>query len=411
MAIPKFGTDREERINYERMRTYRMKRTRDQMKKDGLGAIISWDPYDVRYITSAYITFPTKWMEAQFIAMPVNGDPIVYAGGSGRPARMREAMPWLKGKIYAGGVATKMARNKEELKPLVDVVGKMMADAGVTNQPLGIDGNQSEFLLAQAFRDVGIKCVDAKATMFDARMIKNQDEIECVRIACANAEAAFADIQDAIRPGVTECELMGVGTKRLYSMGADETLEFVLVSGEFTNPFRIDFTDRQLRPHDLVIIDINGNSWNGYKSCYYRTFSCGKPNDIQKEIYAENLEMIHAGMKAVKVGNTTWDIVKAWPNSPKHWGYKENEWDEVAPLATGHGVGISLHELPRYNIAMTRPNNAVKLEENMVLALETWTGRFGGKDGVRLEEMVAVKKNGYDLLTEWPIEELTECWN
>ena len=46
----------------------------------------------------------------------------------------------------------------------------------------------------------------------------------------------------------------------------------------------------------------------------------------------------------------------------------------------------------------------------MLLALETWTGKRGGKDGVRLEEMVAVTKDGYDLLTKFPIDKLTECW-
>ena len=52
----------------------------------------------------------------------------------------------------------------------------------------------------------------------------------------------------------------------------------------------------------------------------------------------------------------------------------------------------------------------VKLEENMVIALETWTGKPGGKDGVRLEEDVLVTKDGCEVLTRYPIDEITECW-
>ena len=52
----------------------------------------------------------------------------------------------------------------------------------------------------------------------------------------------------------------------------------------------------------------------------------------------------------------------------------------------------------------------VKLEEGMILALETWAGKYGGKDGVRLEEDMLVTKDGYELLTKWPIDKLTACW-
>ena len=77
MAFGKSGTDREERINYERMRNFRLGRTREQMEKAGLGAIITWDAWDVRYISGAYVTVPTRWMEAQAAILPRNGDPLV----------------------------------------------------------------------------------------------------------------------------------------------------------------------------------------------------------------------------------------------------------------------------------------------------------------------------------------------
>jgi Xaa-Pro aminopeptidase len=117
--------------------------------------------------------------------------------------------------------------------------------------------------------------------------------------------------------------------------------------------------------------------------------------------------MLYAAMSAIKAGNTTWDICEKWPSSPSYWGY--DTWEDVAALAVGHGIGISLHELPFFSYPRAKAN-PMKLEEGMVLALETWAGKRGGKDGVRLEEDVLVTKDGYELLTKFPIDKLIECW-
>ncbi len=408
MTYGKFGTDREERINYPRMREYRLARTKEQMEKFGIGCMIAWDAWDIRYISGAYVTIPTRWIEGQFVVLPRNGDPYVYAATSFSPYKMREEMPWLKDKIWASpGIFGKMAEKPSDVEPMVNIVCNIVAEHGISNEPVGLDCCTSELLMQEAFGQKGIKVVDGKAAMFQARKIKNQDEIECVRMACSNAEAAFADIVDAIRPGVTECELMGIGMKRLYQLGTDETQEFVLSSGPRTNPLHIDYSDRQIRPGDLVVVDINGNSWHGYKSCYYRTFCCGKATQEQKDIYEECRAMMYSGMERIKAGNTTLDVCEGWPTDPAYWGY--DKWDDVFAYAVGHGIGISLHEYPSISYPDSK-KAPVTLEEGMVLAVENWTGKRGGKDGVRLEENVAVTKDGYDLLTVFPVGELIECW-
>jgi len=408
MVFGKSGTDREERINYERMREYRLARTKEHMKKYDIGCLISWEPWDMRYIAGAYATIPTRWIENQCVILPRNGDPYVYGMTSFSPYAMRQELPWLKGKIWAGFPlsAGKMANKMSDLDPVVKAVGNIIAEHGIAKETVGLDGCSSELLMQEAFKEKGIKTADAKRPMFEARMIKNQDEIECMRIAAANAEAAFADIADAIRPGVTECELVGIGMNTLYRLGADETQEFVCASGPRTNPLHIDYTDREVRPGELVIVDINGNSYQGYKSCYYRTFCCGKATAEQKEIFEENRAMLYAGMSAVKAGNTTLDICEKWPTDASYWGY--DKWEDVFAYAVGHGLGISLHELPIISYPLSKAD-PVKLEEGMVIAVETWTGKKGGTNGVRLEEEVVVTKDGYDLLTKWPIDELTEC--
>ncbi len=403
----KYATDRFKQIDFERMRAFRLNRALDQMKKAGLGALITWEEWDIRYLTGMYVTHPVKWMESQWALVLRDGSYYVAAGYIFNRMEQEEEMPWLKGKILRTPGGDKLTFDKEGLKGTISKVAELMAKHGVSKEPLGLDGCSLQALYMDGFKDVGIKAVDARKVMFESRKIKNQDEIECVRTACANADAAFADIVDAIRPGLRECDIVGIGHKRLYSEGADETQEFVVASGQRTNSLHIDFTDKPILAGDVIIVDINGNSYQGYKSCYYRTFKCGKATQEEKDTYKENVDMLYAAMKGIKAGNTTWDIVKNWPDSPKYWGY--DTWEDVMPLAVGHGIGIALHELPFFYYP-TDKVHPVKLEEGMVLALETWTGKKGGKFGVRLEEDIAVTKDGYDLLTKFPVKEMIECW-
>jgi Xaa-Pro dipeptidase len=226
-------------------------------------------------------------------------------------------------------------------------------------------------------------------------------------MACTIADAAFDAIKQAIRPGVKECELLGIGMERLYALGCDETQEFVVASGPRTNPLHVDFTDRMIRPGDLVVIDINGASWQGYKSCYYRTFVCGKANELQKENHAKCRDMMYAGMSYIKAGNLCADSYKGFPDSPAYWGY--DNWADVSPYMLIHGLGISLHERPWLYKSSDLDSVELRYEEGMVLAIENWVGERGGTDGVRLEENVVVTKDGYDLLTKYPVNELIEC--
>ena len=401
------ATDRLQRINYERMRNYRLERTRQMMKEQGIGTMVTWDAWDIRYISSAYATIPTRWYEGQFVVLPVNGDPYVYVATSFSAYAIREEMPWLNGQIWPSPGNTKLANTIEGLKPVIDTIEKIVRDHGLENEPVALDGCTSELLVSAALKVRNLTAVDGKHCMFLARMIKNQDEIECVRMACATAEAAFDSIKRAIRPGVKECELLGIGMERLYALGADETMEFVVSSGPRTNPLHIDFTDRMVRPGECVVVDINGNSWNGYKSCYYRTFVCGKATQEQHEVFQVCKDMMYNGMAQIKHGVPIADVFKGFPDSPKFWGYES--FADVNAYALTHGLGISLHEYPFVQYLGKATAGTDTYQEGMVLAVETWYGKPGGDFGVRLEENIVVTKDGYELLTKYPVDKIIEC--
>ena len=208
------------------------------------------------------------------------------------------------------------------------------------------------------------------------------------------------------RDGVRESELLGIGMERLYALGCDECQEFVVASGPRTNPLHIDFTDRIIRPGDLVVVDINGASFNGYKSCYYRTFVCGEATEEQRRLFKECRDMMYAAMSYVKPGALCTDVYKGFPQDPGYWGY--TTWDEVSPYMMAHGLGLSLHEQPWCYRDSDKDTHGMVFEEGMFIAVECWVGEKGGRDGVRLEEDIVVTKDGYELLTRYKIDDIIE---
>ena len=314
------------------------------MAIDGAGAIITWDPDNIRYIASYYVTTPMRVSEFQAVFLPRNGEPHLIGGGT--PSETARRMPWLAGVQGSYGMPRLSARDTSDpiLQAWIDGVARLMAEYGVEKETLIIDGSTLEHLFIEGFREKGITCVHGKPTLDRARAIKTADEIELIKMACSNSERAFAAIADAIRPGVKECELVGIGLKELYAEGVDHTEDFVCMSGENTNPYGWTFTDRMVRPGDLVYVDCDGAAYQGYKTCIYRTFSCGKATEEQKALFTEAKEMLLAGMSAVRDGATDHDILAKWPDSPRYWGY--DSWAEVNPLACGHGIGLTLHDPP-----------------------------------------------------------------
>lgn len=410
MAFGKYAVDYEQRVDYGRLRKERLQRAKDQINQDGLGAVVTWDEANIRYMTSYYVTTPLRPLEAQFVFCPRNGEPHLIGGGT--PSEVERRMPWMQGRVHPPvGLAKPAAATPDHpvLNKVVEQIAHLMAEYGVEKEPLGIDGTTLSYLYGEAFKRKGIEAVYAKSTMDLARMIKTQDEIELMRITCGNSESAFAAIVEAIRPGIRECDLVAIGIKALYEEGDDHTEDLVCCSGYNTNPYGWSFTDKPIRPGDLIYIDVDGASYQGYKSCVYRTFCCGKATEEQKDLYEACRAMLYDGMSVIKEGAQDYEVLDKWPQSPEYWGYKD--WNDIGPYAIGHGLGLSLHDKPFFNQQQKQAGMPPQtFQEGMCLAIETYTGKKGGKDGVRLEENILVTKEGYERLTRWPIEELMECW-
>jgi len=398
MSLGTMAVDYEVRVDFDRLRKERLQKAKDQMKKDGIGAYLCFDGENIRYITSTHHPNWARGKMARYCLLPRDAEPLLFDMGTVAAARKEpHGATWLHGKIFqAAGWGVAGAG------PAIESVKKTLSDYGVANEPLAID--MLDVPVMKALQAANVKVVDAQASLLQARLIKTRDEIELIKTAAMMVEAGFDAIARAIRPGVKESDLVAIMNQVLYTMGSESVLNVQPTSGPRTNPHHHDFSDRSIRPGDTVMIDVV-HAFNGYKTCYYRTFVCGRPTQEQKDLYRDCYTWLVDSEKVVRPGATTKDIVEKWPTAAQ-LGYKTEA--EALALEVGHGIGLGHWEPP----FMGRPDSIdhpFPIKEGMVFALETYAGKAGGSQGIRIEDEIVVTSNGYEVITKYPAEEITVC--
>jgi Xaa-Pro aminopeptidase len=180
-----------------------------------------------------------------------------------------------------------------------------------------------------------------------------------------------------------------------------------LSSGPDTWPkSQSDWSDRIIRPGDVVYADFYNIGYNGYRSCYYRTFTCGRPRAATVEAYKRAVDNLYGVLDAIRPGVTTDEVATRFPDAEaEYWDFYgiRHGW-QMTTNHWGHGIGLSLYEIPLVwrGISLDHP---MTLEEGMTLAVETQDR--DGSQGVRVEEMVVIRKAGVEILSRWPVEEIT----
>jgi Xaa-Pro aminopeptidase len=185
------------------------------------------------------------------------------------------------------------------------------------------------------------------------------------------------------------------------STGSDQVEAINAISGERCNPHPHNFTDRLIRPGDQAFFDII-HSFNGYRTCYYRTFAVGSATQPQRDAYKQAREWMDRGLDGIKAGVGTDEIAALLPRA-EEFGFGSEM--EAFGLQFAHGLGLGLHERPiisRLN-SMKEP---VELEPGMVFALETYCPASDGFSAARIEEEVVVTADGPRILTLFPAQDL-----
>jgi Xaa-Pro dipeptidase len=281
----------------------------------------------------------------------------------------------------------------------VTEIKSMLVEAGVADLPVGVDIVEPAFLFEMQRQ--GLTVVDCQQLMLDARVIKSTDEIMLLNQAAAMVDGVYQDIVEMLKPGIRENQIVAHANKRLYEMGSDQVEAVNAISGERCNPHPHNFTDRLIRPGDQAFFDII-HSFNGYRTCYYRTFAVGSSTPAQRDAYTKAREWMDRGLAGIKAGVGTDEVAALLPKA-EEFGF-ENEMAAFG-LQFAHGLGLGLHERPiisRLN-SMKEP---IELQVGMVFALETYCPASDGFSAARIEEEVVVTEDGPRILTLFPAQDL-----
>ena len=395
------GVDFETRVDFARLRDYRLARAKAALASSDLGAVLLFDFYNIRYVSGTWVGGALGDKMTRYCLLTRDHEPMVWDFGSA--ARHHKLFaPWLEpDNCRAGmlGLRGAIAPRAGLFESAVREIVGLLADHGVLGQPIGLDIVELPFLFE--LQKAGVEIRDCQQLMLDARQIKSNDELMLLSQAAAMVDGVYQDIFEALKPGVRENEIVALANKRLYEMGSDQVEAINAVSGERCNPHPHNFTDRIIRPGEQAFFDII-HSYNGYRTCYYRTLSVGSSTASQRDAYARARQWMDAAIDLVRPGVGTDEIAKAWP-AAQDFGFA----DEMAAfgLQFGHGLGLGLHERPvisRLN-SLTDP---IELQVGMVFALETYCPASDGFSAARIEEEVVVTDNGPTILTRFPAQEL-----
>lgn len=397
------GVDWEANVNFDRLRKYRLNRAKEQLKEKGLGAVLCYDFDNIRYITGTHIgEWNRNKMNRHCLLIDGVDEPILFDPAA--PSK-RQRVDWISPENIQPAVGSMRGSIPVEAKMVekeAEGIVRYLKEYGAEKKKLGVD--LLDIPLQRALEAQGIEIVDGQLAMVDARMIKSDDEIQLLKSSAAMVDAAYYDVAKNLRPGATENEMAALIQGQLFRWGA-ESVEFVnVISGMRGNPHSHTTSNRMIRPGELVYFDV-GNTYNGYKTCYYRTFSCGVPTPSQVRAYEKALKWIRDGIAAIKPGNTSADVAKCWPSATE-LGFKDEE--EALLLQYAHGIGLGLWEKPIISRLFSL-DTPFELKEGMVFALETWCASEDGTGSARIEEEVVVTKDGCELITKFPSDEIISC--
>ncbi len=401
MTLGTMATDVELRVDFDAMRKYRLARAREQMEKYDLGALLCFDQDNVRYITSTNLAEWARGKYVRWCLLPRDGEPVLFEIGTAaivkrelcpwlKPENIRPSTPWMRGANVRPANVALVECALAEIKAILE-------QYHVAAMPVAVD--EMDVYLLEAMRAAGLQVANAYDVMFDARIVKSADELKLIELSASLVDGVYAHLVDFIKPGVRENEVVAEIDSWLIRHGVDRISGINCVSGPRSNPHPHDFSDRLIRPGDLVFIDIMSH-YLGYATCYYRTFAVTRATPRQHDVYQRAYDWLQASIDVVRPGITTADIAATWP-SAKDLGYA-NETQALG-LAIGHGIGLSHHEKPWISRAYSL-DHPVPLVAGMHFALETFYGE--GDDGARIESQVIVTPDGHKVITKWPCEDL-----
>lgn len=229
--------------------------------------------------------------------------------------------------------------------------------------------------------------VETEGIIEKQRIVKNEEEIECIKKACEITDWCFEHLTKFIKKGMTEIEIALEIEKFFIQKGAEGVAfpPIVAVGKNSSKPHAIP-SNNKVESNDVILIDM-GCKYKGYCSDMTRTIFVDAMPDKVKAIYDTVLKNQQIVLREIREGRLVRDISKV-----SECDFDLKGFNLIHAL--GHGVGMETHEIP---VLSGRGKSTLK--ENSVLAVEPGI-YIPGKFGVRIEDTVLVTKDGCINLTK-----------
>ena len=389
---------REDEINFEKLRSYRLDRVKKELEKNNLEACILFDPVNVRYaLDTVNMSVYNMHNLTRYCFVPVNGPVILYEYFnceklSNHLNLINEIRPAITWDYFSNGDQASV-----QLKKWINEI-EDLSNSYFKSKKIAIDVINGPAVTA--LNKAGIKVVDAKLIIEQARTIKSPEELKCMKASIEVAEIGINKMREELKAGMTEDELWSILHKTNIEHGGEWIECRILSSGQRTNPWMQESSNKVIQKDEIVSFDTDMVGPYGYCADISRAFVEGhKFNEDQKKLYLMAVEHINYNSRLIKPGMSFKEFTeKSWKLPKEYYG---NRYSCMV-----HGIGLC-DEWPMIRYPTDGGQREGHFEKNMTITVETYIGKVGGKEGVKLEQQYLVgENNGLELMSHHPLEDL-----
>ncbi len=292
----------------------------------------------------------------------------------------------------APGCRLRLRRSAPLTETIVELAGEeRLRRIGFEEEDIGwAAGRRLEDRLA------GKRLSPAGKLVGDLRVIKDPDEISCLRIAADRTVRVLGRVREFARPGMSEEALGRRLSAEFYRAGGEPAFPPIAAAGAHSSHPHAAASPRRFNRGEICLLDLGGK-WNRYNADLTRTLAGGEFPRRFKTVYRAVLAAQKKALRAVRPG------IRASELDGLARGYlADRGYGEYFGHGLGHGVGLEVHERPSVSA-----RSGEVLKEGMVLTVEPGV-YIPGWGGIRIEDTVLITAGGCEVLTAAP-KKLESC--
>ena len=384
---------------HDRLESGRLKRLRDSINRHACAAGLFYDPVNIRYATgTSNMQVYSLHNPCRYVFVAAEGPVILFeftgcehlSDDHKCVDEVRAAKSWYH---FNSG-----PRVIEDATRWRDEIVSLMHEYGGGEKTLAVD--RLDPIGTHLLEAKGIIIADGQKVSDMARIIKTAEEIDAVRRSIDVCQAAIRRMIAESKPGMTEQQIWSLLHQTNIAMGGEWIETRLFTSGPRTNPWYQEASDKIVEDGEMVSLDSDMVGPLGYSADISRSWVVGSkaPTSSQRRLYAMAHEQVQRNCELFKPGSSLREIADRGLRLPESYRHYEQP-------AIAHGIGLC----NEYPLIMNQDNfksrgHDAQLEPGMVLCIESYAGKQGGAEGVKLEQQLLITENGHELLSDMEFE-------